>query len=36
MAFMQMEYPGLTEPCFVSSFIAGLREGIKHIIPHNP
>jgi hypothetical protein len=37
MALMQMEYPRLTEPYFVSSFLAGLKEGIKHyLIPHNP
>jgi hypothetical protein len=37
MALMQMDYPNLSEPYFVSSFIAGLREGIKHyLIPHNP
>jgi hypothetical protein len=34
---MQMEYPSLTEPYFVSSFITGAKEGIKHyIISHNP
>jgi hypothetical protein len=37
MTLMQMDYPGLTEPYFVSSFIAGLKEGIKHyLIPHSP
>jgi hypothetical protein len=37
MALMQMEYPNLPEPYYVSSFIAGFREGIKHyLIPHNP
>jgi hypothetical protein len=37
MGLMQMDYPGLNEQYFVSSFIAGLREGIKHyLIPHNP
>jgi hypothetical protein len=37
MGLTQMDYPGLNEQYFVSSFIAGLREGIKHyIIPHNP
>jgi cytochrome c biogenesis protein ResB len=37
MSLMQMEYPNLSEPYFVSSFIAGLRDGIQHyLIPHNP
>jgi hypothetical protein len=37
MALMQMEHPGLTEQYFISSFIAGLKEGIKHyLIPHSP
>jgi hypothetical protein len=48
MALMQMEYPNIPdswlemeqemeEPYYVSSFIAGFREGIKHyLIPHNP
>jgi hypothetical protein len=37
MSLMQMEYPNLSEPFFVSSFIAGLRDGIKHyLIPHSP
>jgi hypothetical protein len=37
MALMQTEYPGLTEAYFVCSFIAGLRNGIKHyLIPHSP
>jgi hypothetical protein len=37
MSLMQMDYPHLTEPYFISSFIAGLRDGIKHyIIPHSP
>jgi hypothetical protein len=37
MALMQMDYPGLTEPYFISSFIAVLKEGIKHyLIPHSP
>jgi hypothetical protein len=37
MALMQMDNPGLSEPYFVSSFVAGLREGIKHyLIPHSP
>jgi hypothetical protein len=37
MALMQMEHPGLTEQYFVSSFIARLKEGIKHyLIPHSP
>jgi hypothetical protein len=35
MSLMQMEYPGPTEQHFVSSFITGLKEGIKHyLIPH--
>jgi hypothetical protein len=37
IALMQMDYPGLIEPYFISSFIAGLKEGIKHyLIPHSP
>jgi hypothetical protein len=37
MGLMQMDYPGLNEQYFISNFIAGLREGIKHyLIPHNP
>jgi hypothetical protein len=37
MSLMQMDYPGLSEPYFISSFIAGLKEGIKYyLIPHNP
>jgi hypothetical protein len=37
MSLMQMDYPHLTEPYFISSFIAGLQDGIKHyIIPHSP
>jgi hypothetical protein len=37
MGLMQMDYPRLTEPYFVSSFITGLRDGIKHcLIPHSP
>jgi hypothetical protein len=37
MALMQMDYPELIEPYFVNSFIAGLKEGIKHyVIPHSP
>jgi hypothetical protein len=37
MALIQMDYPGLNEAYFVSSFIAGLRDGIKHyLIPHCP
>jgi hypothetical protein len=37
MSYMQMDYPGLNEAYFVSSFIAGLREGIKpYLIPHSP
>jgi hypothetical protein len=36
MALMQMDYPGLSETYFVSSFIAGLKDGIKHyLIPHS-
>jgi hypothetical protein len=34
---MQMEHPGLTEQCFVSNFLARLKDGIKHyLIPQNP
>jgi hypothetical protein len=37
MALMQMEHPGLTKQYFISSFIAGLKDGIKHyLVPHNP
>jgi hypothetical protein len=37
MALMQMDCPNLSEPYFVSSFIAGLREGINHyLIPYSP
>jgi hypothetical protein len=37
MTLMQMDYPGLTEQYFISSFIAGLKEWIKHyIMPHSP
>jgi hypothetical protein len=37
MALMQMDYPGLSEHYFMSSFIAGLKEDIKHyLIPHSP
>jgi hypothetical protein len=37
MSFMQMDYLGFNEAYFVSSFIAGLRECIKHyLIPHCP
>jgi hypothetical protein len=37
MALMQMEYPTLTEPYFISSFIARLKDGIKHyLVPHSP
>jgi hypothetical protein len=36
MALMQIEYPNLPEPHYVSSFIAGLKEGIEHyLIPHS-
>jgi hypothetical protein len=35
MALIQMDYPGLNEAYFVSNFIVGLRDGIKHcLIPH--
>jgi hypothetical protein len=31
-----MDYPALIEPYFISSFIADLKEGIKHyLIPHS-
>jgi hypothetical protein len=37
MALMKMQHPGLTEQYFISSFIAGLKEGIKHyLVLHNP
>jgi hypothetical protein len=37
MALMQLDYPGLSESYFVSSFIVGLKDGIKHyLIPHSP
>jgi hypothetical protein len=37
MTLMQIDYPSLIEPYFISSFIAGLKEGIKHyLIPHSP
>jgi hypothetical protein len=37
MELMQMDYPALNELYYVRSFIAGLKEGIKHyLIPHNP
>jgi hypothetical protein len=37
MALMQLDYPGLNEPYFVSSFIARLKDDIKHYhIPHSP
>jgi hypothetical protein len=37
MALIQMDYPLRNEPYFVSSFIAGLTEGIKHyLISNNP
>jgi hypothetical protein len=36
MALMQMEHPGLIEQYFISSFMAGLKDGIKHyLVPHN-
>jgi hypothetical protein len=32
-----MDYPSLTEANFVSSFITGLKDGIKHyLILHSP
>jgi hypothetical protein len=35
MVLMQMDYPRLIEPYFISSFIVGFKEGIKHyLIPH--
>jgi hypothetical protein len=37
MSLIQMDYPGLSETYFVSSFIAGLKDDIKHyLIPHSP
>jgi hypothetical protein len=37
MSLIQKDYPNLNEPYFVSSFIAGLKEGIKHyLIPRSP
>jgi hypothetical protein len=37
MSLMQMDYPSLTEPYFISGFIDGLKDGIKHyLIPHCP
>jgi hypothetical protein len=37
MSLMQMDYPGVTEPYFISSFIARMTDGIKHyLIPHCP
>jgi hypothetical protein len=37
MTLMQMEHPRLNEQYFISSFIAGFKNGIKHyLIPHNP
>jgi hypothetical protein len=37
MALMQMEYPRLIEAYFISSFIACLKDGIKHyLVPHSP
>jgi hypothetical protein len=37
MAMVQLDYPGFNKSYFVSSFIAGLKEGIKHYhIPHAP
>jgi hypothetical protein len=37
LALMQMDYPNLNETYFVSSFIGGLRDGIKHyLILHSP
>jgi hypothetical protein len=32
MSFIQLDYPGLNEAYIVSSFIAGLMEGIKHYL----
>jgi hypothetical protein len=37
MALMQMQHPKLTKQYYISSFIAGLKEGVKHyLVPHNP
>jgi hypothetical protein len=37
MSLMQMNYRGLIETYCISSFIAGLGDGIKHyLIPHSP
>jgi hypothetical protein len=37
MSLMQMDYPGLNEPYFISNFIVGLKDRIKHyLIPHCP
>jgi hypothetical protein len=37
MSLMQMEHSGLTGQYFVSSFLVGLKDGIKHyLISHNP
>lgn len=32
ISLMQMDYPMLKEPYFVSSFITGLKKGIKHYL----
>jgi hypothetical protein len=37
MAMIHLDYPGLNKAYFIRSFIADLREGIKHyLIPHTP
>jgi hypothetical protein len=37
MALMQMQHPGLSKQYYISDFIAGLNEGIKHyLVPQNP
>jgi hypothetical protein len=37
MVMMQLDYPGLNEAYFINSFIAGMKEGIKHyLISHSP
>jgi hypothetical protein len=34
---MQMQHPGLTGHYYISSFIDGLKEGIKHyLVTHSP
>jgi hypothetical protein len=37
MGLMQMQHLELTDQYYINSFIAGLKEGIKHyLVPHNP